>query len=133
MARLVPTGVEAHMAKNPIIDVIRRAFAAYETQDRELIESVIAEDFRFTSPQDDHIDRAEYFRRCWPNSGQFRSITVEKIFARAEDSGGDQAFVQYVGETVDGKRFRNVEWHCMKNGKLVEVEVYFGRTLEEGR
>jgi hypothetical protein len=128
------------MPNSAIADVIRRCFAAYASQDRPLIESLIADQFSFSSPQDDHIDRAEYFRRCWPNSDQFRGITVEKIFtagAGAENGGagedgargGEEAFVQYVGETIEGKRFRNVERHRVKDGKLVEVDVYFGRTL----
>jgi len=107
-----------------IEEIIRKSFHAYLTQDRALIESVIGDPFSFSSPLDDHIDRATYFARCWPNSDKFRAITVEKIFAE-----GDEAFVQYVGETTDGKRFRNVERHRVANGKLVEVDVYFGRTL----
>ncbi|HEY4161668.1 MAG TPA: nuclear transport factor 2 family protein [Dongiaceae bacterium] len=112
------------MPDTAIADTIRKCFTAYATQDRDLIESLIAEKFSFSSPRDDRIDRAEYFRRCWPNSDKFRSITVEKIVGE-----GDEAFVQYVGETVDGKRFRKVERHRVKDGRLVEVDVYFGRTL----
>src|ERR1700754_1421726 len=106
------------MPNSAIANISRRCFKAYATQDRNLIESLIADTFSFSSPRDDHIDRAEYFRRCWPNSDKFRRIIVEKIFT--EDGGeGDEAFVQYVGETVEGKRFRNVERHRVKDGKLV--------------
>jgi hypothetical protein len=31
-------------------------------------EALIADDFHFTSPLDNRIDRATYFARCWPNS-----------------------------------------------------------------
>ena len=41
-------------------------------QDRDAAESLIADDFLFTSPQDDHIDRAAFFERCFPTAGRVR-------------------------------------------------------------
>ena len=46
-------------------DVVRAAFAAYIAQDRQAAERLIADDFMFTSPQDDHIDREAFFERCF--------------------------------------------------------------------
>ena len=31
------------------------------------MERLIAEDFHFTSPLDNRLDRKTYFERCWPN------------------------------------------------------------------
>jgi ketosteroid isomerase-like protein len=42
-------------------DVVRAAFAAYRAQDRAAAEQLIGEDFVFSSPQDDHVDRPAYF------------------------------------------------------------------------
>ncbi len=109
-----------------IADLVRCCYAAYETKDRQSLEDLIARDFTFSSPQDDHIDRAAYFERCWPNSAKIRAITIEKLFEQ-----GGEAFVRYRSELNTGAVFRNTELLRFKDGKLVEVEVYFGRTLKE--
>jgi ketosteroid isomerase-like protein len=108
-------------------ELIRSYFAAYQANDREIIEAVLSDDFTFTSPYDDAIDRATYFVRCWPNSKLFRSITIERI---CED--GDVAFVLYRCETRDGKTFRNTELHTFRGTRLRSVEVYFGAAQKDG-
>lgn len=40
---------------------VRAFFDSYLAQDRAAAERLAAEDFVFTSPQDDHIDRATFF------------------------------------------------------------------------
>jgi hypothetical protein len=82
----------------------------------------VHERFTFSSPLDDRISRAAYFARCWPNSQTLRRITVEKIFEQ-----GDEAFIRYEAESTTGKKFRNTEWFRFEGGKLMEVQVYFGR------
>ena len=47
-------------------DVVRECFEGYLTHDRDAAEALIADDFVFTSPQDDHIDRAAFFEHCFP-------------------------------------------------------------------
>ncbi|RWH80469.1 MAG: nuclear transport factor 2 family protein [Mesorhizobium sp.] len=108
-------------------DLIRSYFAAYQANDRSVVEAVLTDDFTFTSPYDDAIDRATYFARCWPNSTLFKSIAVERI---CEDGNG--AFVLYRCETLDGKVFRNTELHSFQDGRLHSVEVYFGATYKDG-
>jgi ketosteroid isomerase-like protein len=106
----------------PIATLVRRYFSAYETQDRQVLEDMLDERFTFSSPLDDRINRAAYFARCWPNSRTLRRFTVEKIFV-----DGDEAFIRYEAESTTGKKFRNTEWFRFEGGKLVEVQVYFGR------
>jgi hypothetical protein len=48
--------------------IARRCYQAYVDKDRSAIEKLVAEDFHFTSPLDNRIDRRTYFERCWPNS-----------------------------------------------------------------
>ena len=48
-------------AEPRITDLVRRVFHAYQTADRSEIEPLLADDFTFTSPYDDHLDRAAYF------------------------------------------------------------------------
>jgi hypothetical protein len=90
-------------------------------KDRGLLENLVAEDFTFTSPWDDHIDRKTYFERCWPNSDRIKEFHLERIFVQ-----GNEAFVRYELVPVDGKSFRNVEWFRVEEGLLREVQVYFG-------
>src|SRR5471032_2407636 len=82
-------------------DIIRRYFGAYRTKDRKLVEDLLTDDFTFTSPYDDAIDRTEYFARCWPNSERIGTRDIEKIFTQ-----DDEAFVLYRCVTNDGKEFR---------------------------
>src|SRR5207253_9066583 len=102
-------------------DTIREYYAAYETKDRKAIEPLLSDDFRFSSPLDDHIDRAAYFRKCWPNSEHTRAFHIEKLFA-----DDNEAFVLYELEPNTGQKFRNTEFFRIKQGKIAEVEVYFG-------
>jgi ketosteroid isomerase-like protein len=50
-----------------LAEVARRSYRAYVDKDRAAMEQIIAEDFRFTSPLDNRLDRKTYFERCWPN------------------------------------------------------------------
>jgi len=109
-------------------EIIRRCFAAYPTGDRGLIEGLLSEDFTFTSPYDDRIDRTAYFARCWPNAWRIRSHALEKIFV-----AGDEAFVLYECTTTDGNTFRNTELFRFAGDKVKEVQVFFGATYRDGR
>ena len=66
------SGMEAELA-----EVARRSYRAYVDKDRAAMEQIIAEDFRFTSPLDNRLDRKTYFERCWPNvSGTRRPLRL---------------------------------------------------------
>jgi ketosteroid isomerase-like protein len=111
------------MQENPAA-IARKSYEAYVEKDRAAIEALIGEDFHFTSPLDNRIDRDTYFARCWPNS---RTIAEFEFVHLVPD--GDHVFVTYEARTTGGKRFRNTEIMTVRNGKIVEVEVYFGWTL----
>jgi ketosteroid isomerase-like protein len=103
------------------ISLVRRVFDAYGAKDRAAIEAVIADDFHFTSPLDNRIDRQTYFERCWKNSEAISGFSFINL-ARE----GDRVFVTYEGRRVSGKAFRNTEVFTVRNGQIVEIEVYFG-------
>lgn len=103
------------------IEISKAAYAAYVSKDRAAIEKLIADDFSFTSPIDNRLDRKTYFERCWPNSE-----TAEKFDFIFLVSGDDRVFVTYEAENTDGKKFRNTEILTIRGGKIREVEVYFG-------
>ncbi|MGH3784140.1 MAG: nuclear transport factor 2 family protein [Pseudonocardiaceae bacterium] len=103
-------------------DVVRGCFESYLTQDRDAAESLIAEDFVFTSPQDDHIERAAFFERCFPTAGRVRTQELLQVVP----SDGDDVFVMYEYELLTGERHRNVEVLTVRDSKVVETQVFFG-------
>lgn len=107
-----------------LIATARKAYLAYANKDRAMIESVIAEDFHFTSPLDNRISRKTYFERCWPNSAAIAGF--EFVYLVAD---GERVFVTYEGRNTAGRRFRNTEIVTVRNGMIVEVEVYFGWSI----
>jgi len=107
-------------------DIARQCYQAYETRDRGLLEGLLADDFVFSSPRDNYIDRATYFARCWPNSDKTRRFTFEFI---AEQ--GSEVVVRYVLELTDGTQFRNMEALHFAGDRISAVDVYFGRTIEQ--
>lgn len=52
------------MSTHDRLDLVRDAYAAYETGNRRALEELLANDFKFSSPADVGIDRATYFGRC---------------------------------------------------------------------
>ena len=109
---------------NDIVAIARAAYEAYVAKDRGAIEKLIAADFHFTSPLDNRIDRATYFARCWPNSERIDDFNFINLVR-----DGDRVFVTYEGHTGDGERFRNTEIVTVRDGQIVEVEVYFGWSI----
>ena len=103
--------------------LVRRCFDTYRTADRAAIEALLHADFTFTSPRDDHIDRAAYFERCWPAAGTF---AVQDLKAVVPDGAGG-CFILYDGKAKTGSTFRNVEQIRFKDGLIVSAEVFFGR------
>jgi hypothetical protein len=108
------------MSAGPL-SVVRACLQAYVDKDRPAVEALLADDYRFTSPLDNAIDRKTYFEICWPNS---QRITRFDFIAGAE--AGERAFIVYEGHTGPGQCFRNSEVHTVRAGKLVATEVYFG-------
>ena len=108
-------------------EIARASYRAYVEKDRAAIDALIADDFHFTSPLDNRIDRKTYFERCWPNS---ETISAFDFIHVVPD--GERVFVTYEGQNVGGRRFRNIEIQTVRDGRIVEVEVYFGWTIPHG-
>lgn len=111
-----------------IEDLIRNLFAAYLGNDRQRVSEVLADDFRFTSPFDDNINKVTYFERCWRDTGWIARHDIERIFI-----AGDEAFVTYRCLATDGRSFRNTEFFTFEGGKVRRIEVYFGAAFQDGR
>jgi ketosteroid isomerase-like protein len=112
----------AAVVGNPVA-VAKQMYQAYADKDRSRIESLIADDFHFSSPRDNRLDRRTYFARCWPNS---ESVSDFKFIHAVQD--GDRVFVTYEARSRNGS-FRNTEILTIRHGKVVEAEVYFGWSL----
>jgi ketosteroid isomerase-like protein len=108
-------------------DVVRAYFGAYESEDRDVAEKLLADDFTFTSPNDDAIDRATYFERCWPQGEPARDHNIEKLVVE-----GDKAFVTYSCATGNGKSFRNTEFITFSGDRIASVDVFFGPAYQDG-
>ncbi|HEX4334449.1 MAG TPA: nuclear transport factor 2 family protein [Polyangiaceae bacterium] len=100
--------------------LVRRYFAAFQAGDRSAFEASLADDFTFTSPYDDHIDRAAFFERCWPNHDKIKAFDLKVM------TDGGEAFIVYDLIPKSGPPYRNVEHHVFEGQKLKSVAVYFG-------
>jgi ketosteroid isomerase-like protein len=104
-----------------IESLIRDAYNDFQGRDRAGFESKLADDFVFSSPDDPHLDTAGYFERCWPNGGNHKEFLIDKVFVE-----GDEAFIRCRITRPDGTRFRNSEFFRVRDGKIAQVEVYYG-------
>lgn len=107
-----------------VADTARATYRAYADHDRAAIEQLIAQDFRFTSPLDNGLDRKTYFERCWPNNENLAAFD----FIRVVENGAE-AIVTYEARTTDDRKFRNTEVLRVRDGKVTNVEVYFGWSI----
>jgi len=106
------------------LELARQAYEAYETEDREAIERLLAQDLVFHSPPDPSLDRAQYFERCWPNAGLVASYDFKRLV-----ESGNEVIVTYEATKTDGRRLRNTEVLTFEGDEIKEVEVYFGWDL----
>lgn len=100
---------------------VRDLYRAFASADRDTVESVLAEDFRFSSPVDVGLDRRGYFERCWPGAGRGQEFEFVRLV-----EFGDEVIVTYEAKAPDGQRGRNTEIFTFKGDQICEVEVYFG-------
>jgi ketosteroid isomerase-like protein len=106
------------------VAVVRSSYDAFAAKDRAAMEALLDEDFHFTSPLDNRIDRQTYFTRCWPNSKDIAEFDLIHVVAEE-----DKVFVTYVARMKDGRRFRNTEIVTVRGHQITDVEVYFGWSL----
>ncbi|PRX90945.1 nuclear transport factor 2 family protein [Allonocardiopsis opalescens] len=104
------------------VEVVEAAFRYYRSQDRDAALPLYADDFSFTSPRDDHIDRDAFFERCFPTADRF----TEQRMLRITPADGGLVFAYYEYELATGGRYRNVEAITVRDGLIREVRVYFG-------
>jgi len=115
------------MAAPDKTQIIRAFFAAYMSNNRRAVEDALTDDFRFSSPYDDEIDKTMYFARCWRNTDWIERHELERIFVE-----GDEAFVTYRCFAKGGRNFRNTEFFAFEGDKVNRIDVYFGASYQNG-
>ena len=96
-------------------------YSAYEKKDWNMMAQVLTDSFKFSSPNDDHIDLKHFKERCWPNAYSIKRFDLIQFAVH-----GDHIFVISNGRTTDGKLFRNADYFVVRDGKIMEYECYFG-------
>jgi SnoaL-like domain len=103
-------------------EIIRNYYSGWEKKEWRALESLLADGFTFTSPNnDDHIDKRAFRAKCWPQADWIERFELESVVRR-----DDEAFVKYLCRTKNGRSFRNVEYFRFARGKVKAVECYFG-------
>lgn len=120
-------GAETARLRRDRAELIRALFAAYLADDRKAVEDSFTDDFRFTSPYDDEIDKQSYFERCWKVPDWIERHELERIVV-----DGDAAFVTYRCVAKGGKSFRNTEIFGFEGDRISRIDVYFGATYQNG-
>src|ERR1700679_3125855 len=86
---------------------IRKWYAAWEKKDWRPVDSLLADDFTFSSAAgDDHISKSAFKTQCWESQIDF----IERFELKRVFGNGNEALVMYVCRTKNGKSFRNVEY-----------------------
>ena len=102
---------------------IRSYFDGWKRNDWSAVERLLAEDFTFTSlNDDDHIDKRRYQEKCWPGAASLERMEIDTIVEK-----DDEAFIRYRGRFAGGEDVHNMESFRLANGKIKEIEVFFGR------
>jgi ketosteroid isomerase-like protein len=103
---------------------VRKYYKLWETKDWGPFDSLLADNFTFTSAAgDDHISKSDFKSRCWDTQkDHIKRFDLLQLFG-----SGDAAFVMYDGFTERNQTFRNVEFMRVRNGNVESIECYFGQ------
>jgi len=102
--------------------IVRTVYTAYEKKDWNMLKSVLADGFTFSSPVDvPPIDVKKYKEKCWPNCDNIKKFEIDKLMV-----DGNNAFVTYHCWTINGKVLCNTEYFSLKDGKIKGLVCFFG-------
>jgi ketosteroid isomerase-like protein len=123
-AVLLPRSAQAATGLSPQNEqTVRGYYTAWESKKWPPLDSVLTDDFTFTSPNnDDHISKSVYKTRCWDsNVNLIQHFELTRVIG-----SGNDAFVMYVCHITGGKTIQNVEYLQVRDGKIASVRCYFG-------
>ena len=104
-------------------EIVRRFYKAWEQKDWGPFDVLLADNFTFTSANDDdHISKSAFKSNCWETQRDFiHHFDMERLLSQ-----GGEAFVKYLCHTTNGKTFRNVEYVRTRGERVESIECYFG-------
>nr|WP_308308927.1 nuclear transport factor 2 family protein [Streptomyces sp. CHD11] len=108
---------------------MRAAFRCYRSQDRDAAIGLYADDCSFTRAQDGHIDKAEFFARCFPTA---RRTSWQRLL-HVTPADEELVVVLYEYQRTTGERYRDMEAIRVRDGLIREVQVFFGGAVRGGR
>jgi ketosteroid isomerase-like protein len=97
--------------------VAKKYYKSYPARDRKTTDGLVSDDFRFTGPLDNRLDRQTDFEHCGAAGRAMAAIEIKRPVT--ED---DHVFVTYEIRKKDGGRVRNTELLTLRDGQIVEVE-----------
>jgi ketosteroid isomerase-like protein len=106
--------------------VARAQFDAYVRKDLAASERLLADGLVFTSPQDDHIDRAAFLERCFPTADRFSRQELLLV----APAGEHDVVVMYEYDLVSGGTYRNTEILTVVDDRITEIQVFFGGSFD---
>ncbi|MBL6854072.1 MAG: nuclear transport factor 2 family protein [Alphaproteobacteria bacterium] len=103
--------------------IIRKHYKAWENKDWPTENALLADNFTFSSAAGDaRISKSVFKTRCWDNNvNDIRRFDLLRLFP-----SGDEAFVLYNCVTMNNKNIRNVEYFQVRDGRITDLECYFG-------
>jgi hypothetical protein len=111
-----------HMTKP---EIIRAYYSGWEKKDWQAVSRVLADNFTFTSPNDDdHINVHIFKTKCWPQADYVQRFDLEIAIGQDND-----AFVKTLCVATNGKSIENVEYFRFADGQVTAIECYFGSKL----
>jgi hypothetical protein len=119
--QIARAGAEAGLsAKNEAL--LRKYYAGWEKKDWLAFNTLLTDDFTFSSPVDAQISKSAFKKGCWDTQvALLGHFDLEHVVG-----AGNDAFVMYLCHTASDKTFRNVEYFRLKGEQVQAVECYFG-------
>lgn len=104
-------------------NAVKAYYSGFERKEWADVANQLAEDFTFTSPNnDDHISLKKFKDKCWATAKFIKKVNYIKMMEK-----GDDLMLQVQIITVDNKVIRNVDVFSFNNtGKIRSIEVFFG-------
>jgi len=102
--------------------LIQSYFQAWEQGSWEKIQTLLDDDFKFTSPDDDKINLKQFQTKCWiPMHAHIGKFDLDVILSDEEG-----CFVRYSNSSEGRKPIRCAEYFTVKNGKIDSIDVFWG-------
>jgi len=102
--------------------LVRKYYAGWEKKDWLAFNTLLTDDFTFSSPVDARISKSAFKKGCWDTQvALLGHFDLEHVVG-----AGNDAFVMYLCHTASDRTFRNVEYFRLKGEQVQAVECYFG-------